>query len=50
MPIPPLPVEEADSNELSNMEQDPELLNLTKGFHWYETMLVLKATLTDDER
>lgn len=47
--LPPLP-EEADPNELSNIEQDPDLLKLPQGVHWYETMLVLKATLTDDER
>jgi hypothetical protein len=39
-----------DPKELSSIEQDPELLNLPKGYHWYETMLVLKGTLGDEER
>ncbi|KIZ05355.1 plastid ribosomal protein S6 [Monoraphidium neglectum] len=39
-----------DPKELSISEQDPELLNLPKGYHWYETMLVLRATLGDEDR
>lgn len=38
-----------DPKELSQIEQDPEMLNLPKGYHWYETMLVLRA-LGDEEK
>lgn len=31
-------------------EADAELLNLPTGYHWYETMLILKPTLSGDER
>lgn len=40
----------ADEDALSNVPMDPELLKLPKGFHWYETMLVLRASLPDDQR
>lgn len=36
--------------DLSNVEQDPNMLKLPFGYHWYETMLVLRATLSDEER
>lgn len=36
--------------ELSSVEQDPEALKLPAGYHWYETMLVLRGTLGDEER
>ena len=36
--------------ELSNMEQDPSLFELPAGYHWYETMMVLRPTLNDEER
>lgn len=39
-----------DPKELSSAEQDPEMLNLPKGYHWYETMLLLRGTLGDEER
>jgi hypothetical protein len=39
-----------DPKELSSVEQDPEMLKLPAGYHWYETMLVLKGTLGDEER
>lgn len=39
-----------DPKDLSLSEQDPEMLNLPKGYHWYETMLVLRATLGDEDR
>jgi hypothetical protein len=40
----------ATPEELVSVEQDPELLNLPQGHHWYETMLVLTPTLNDEER
>lgn len=36
--------------EFSNVEQDPTLLKLPHGYHWYETMIVLRPTLMDEER
>ena len=39
-----------DPRELSSAEQDPEMLALPAGYHWYETMLVLRGTLGDEER
>jgi hypothetical protein len=40
----------ADEDALSSVPMDSELLKLPKGFHWYETMLVLRASLPDDQR
>ena len=44
------PVYEREREELSSVAQDPEILNLPHGYHWYETMLVLTPTLNDEER
>lgn len=31
-------------------EQDEELLKLPAGYHWYETMIVLRPTMNEEER
>jgi hypothetical protein len=36
--------------DLSNFVADPEVLKLPAGFHWYETMIVLRASINDQDR
>jgi hypothetical protein len=36
--------------EYSTQQQDPAMLDLPVGYHWYETMMVLRPTLNDEER
>lgn len=34
----------------SRPDDDAETLRLSPGYHWYETMLILNSTLSDEER
>jgi hypothetical protein len=36
--------------DLSNFVADPEALKLPAGYHWYETMIVLRASINDQDR
>ncbi|KAF8057254.1 rpsF [Scenedesmus sp. PABB004] len=36
--------------DLSNFVPDPEMLKLPPGYHWYETMIVLRASINDQDR
>uniref|UniRef100_A0A383WJ19 Ribosomal protein S6 n=1 Tax=Tetradesmus obliquus TaxID=3088 RepID=A0A383WJ19_TETOB len=36
--------------DLSNVVSDPESLKLPAGYHWYETMIVLRASINDQDR
>lgn len=36
--------------QLSSQELDSEYLNLPKGYHWYETMIVMSSLLNDEDR
>eukprot|EP00798_Chlamydomonas_sp_ICE-L_P001376 gene1376-32742_t len=35
---------------LTGDENDVSLLKIPEGYHWYETMMILKPTLSDEER
>eukprot|EP00878_Enallax_costatus_P001872 GHUV01002030.1.p1 GENE.GHUV01002030.1~~GHUV01002030.1.p1 ORF type:complete len:184 (+),score=65.13 GHUV01002030.1:181-732(+) len=36
--------------DLTNIVPDPEALKLPPGYHWYETMIVLRASINDQDR
>lgn len=36
--------------DLGTFVPDPEMLKLPAGYHWYETMIVLRASLNDQDR
>lgn len=36
--------------DLSNYVPDPEALKVPAGYHWYETMIVLRASINDQDR
>lgn len=36
--------------DLTNIVPDPDALKLPPGYHWYETMIVLRASINDQDR
>jgi ribosomal protein S6 len=36
--------------DLSNYVPDPDMMKLPPGYHWYETMMVLRSSINDQDR
>lgn len=36
--------------DLTNIVPDAEAMKLPPGYHWYETMIILRATINDQDR
>mmetsp|Transcript_5403 Transcript_5403/g.11914 ORF Transcript_5403/g.11914 Transcript_5403/m.11914 type:complete len:178 (+) Transcript_5403:113-646(+) len=43
-------VADEEKLKLTGDDYDQEVLKLPAGYHWYETMMILKPTLSDEER